>query len=111
MSVLNRIKKYRFEFYHFIILIVIISISQITLSYINTRSTQKLIGKSIDIYRWDTAERIADLTTTSLELLMQSSNISSEDAEDFSSVVEALDFILSQQRLQKNIEDIFLLPC
>ncbi|MBU2491830.1 MAG: ATP-binding protein [Bacteroidetes bacterium] len=109
MSFLNRIKKYRFEFYHFIILILIISISQITLSYINTRSTQNLIGKSIDIYRWDTAERIADLTTTSLELLMQSSNFSSENETDYSSVIEALDFILTQQRLQKNIEDICLL--
>jgi len=109
MSFLNRIRKYRFEFYHFIILIIVISISQITLSYINTRSTQNLIGKSIDIYRWDTAERIADLTTTSLELLMQSSNFSSADESDFFPVVEALDFILTQQRLQKNIEDICLL--
>lgn len=109
MNFLNRIKKYRFEFYHFIILIVIITISQSTLSYINTRSTQNLIGKSIDIYRWDTAERIADLTTTSLELLMQSSNFSSTNEADFSSVIEALDFILSQQRLQKNIEDICIL--
>lgn len=109
MSLLNRIKKYRFEFYHFIILIVIISISQITLSYINTRSTQNLIGKSIDIYRWDTAERIADLTTTSLELLMQSSSFSPADESNFPPVIEALDFILTQQRLQKNIEDICLL--
>lgn len=109
MNFFNRIKRYRFEFYHFIILIVIITISQITLSYINTRSTQNLIGKSIDIYRWDTAERIADLTTTSLELLMQSSNFSSYEESDFSSAVEALDFILTQQRLQKNIEDICLL--
>lgn len=109
MNILHRIKKYRFEFYHFIILIVIISISQITLSYINTRSTQNLIGKSIDVYRWDTAERIADLTTTSLELLIQSSNFSSTDTKDLSSKIEALDFILNQQRLQKNIEDICLL--
>jgi hypothetical protein len=109
MNFLNRVKKYRFEFYHFIILIIIISISQITLSYINTRSTKNLIEKSVDIYRWDTAERIADLTTTSMELLMQSSNFSSKDSINFSSVVEALDFILSQQRLQKNIEDICLL--
>lgn len=109
MSLLNRIKKYRFEFYHFIILIIIIIISQITLSYISNRSTQNLIGKSIDIYRWDTAERIADLTTTSLELLMQSSNISSVNKSDYAPVIEALDFILSQQRLQKNIEDICLL--
>ncbi|MGD8780708.1 MAG: ATP-binding protein [Ignavibacteria bacterium] len=108
MNLINRITKYRFEFYHFIILIVIISVSQITLSYMNTRSTQNLIGKSIDIYRWDTAERIADLTTTSMELLMQSSNFSSEDESDFSPVIESLDFILTQQRLQKNIEDICL---
>ncbi|MBU0558853.1 MAG: histidine kinase [Bacteroidetes bacterium] len=109
MSYLNRIKKYKFDFYHFIILIVIITISQITLSYINTRTTKNLIGKSIDIYRWDTAERIADLTTTSLELLMQSSNLSLTAESNSSSVVEALDFILTQQRLQKNIEDICLL--
>ncbi len=109
MNFFNRLKKYRFEFYHFIILVVIISISQITLSYINTRSTKKLIGKSVDIYRWDTAERIADLTTTSLELLMQSSNFSSANQSDFSSVIEALDFILTQQKLYKNIEDICLL--
>ncbi|MBK7104769.1 MAG: ATP-binding protein [Ignavibacteriae bacterium] len=109
MNLLNRIRKYRFEFYHFIILIIIISISQITLSYINTRSTQNLIGKSVDIYRWDTAERIADLTTTSLELLMQSSSVTSENNLNYSQIVEALDFILSQQRLQKNIEDICLL--
>lgn len=108
MSFFNRIKKYRFEFYHFIILIIIISISQITLSYINTRSTKNLIEKSIEIYRWDTAERIADLTTTSLELLLQSSNFST-DSSNYSSVIEALDFILSQQRLQKNIEDICIL--
>ncbi|MCF6269289.1 MAG: ATP-binding protein [Melioribacteraceae bacterium] len=109
MNFFNRMKKYRFEFYHFIILIVIISISQITLSYINTRSTKNLIDKSVDIYRWDTAERIADLTTTSLELLMQGSNFSSTNQTDFSTVIEALDFILTQQKLYKSIEDICLL--
>ncbi len=109
MSFLNRIKKYRFEFYHFIILIVIISVSQITLSYVNTRTTKNLIDKSVDIYRWDTAERIADLTTTSLELLMQGNNFSSTNQSDFSAIIESLNFILTQQKLYKNIEDICLL--
>ncbi len=109
MSLTEKIKKYRFEFYHFIILIIIIIISQITLSYITTRSTQNLIGKAVDIYRWDTAERIADLTTISLELLMQNSNISTISESDKNALIEALDFILTQQRLQKNTEDICFL--
>ncbi len=109
MSLTEKIRKYRFEFYHFIILIIIIIISQITLSYITTRSTQNLIGKAVDIYRWDTAERIADLTTISLELLMQNSNISTISESDKTALIEALDFILTQQRLQRNTEDICFL--
>ena len=110
MITLKKIKSFHFELYHVIILLVIVILSQIMLSYISVKSIDNVLNKSMDLYRWDTAERLADLTTTSLELLMQPSfNSPKGDTQFLSSTVEALDFTITQQSLQKNVEDICLL--
>lgn len=107
MKFLNQIRDFHFEIYHFIILIIAIIISQVVLSYINVNSTEELINQSLEIYRLETAERLADFTTSSLELLIQQNfDLPSETSYSRESTVESIDFIITQQRLQKNVEDI-----
>ncbi len=110
MRLLKEFKSYHFQLYHVIILIIIVILSQVMLAYINVRSVDNVVNKSMELYRWDTAERLADLATTSLELLLQPTFNSPEVTSQFrASTSEALDFTLSQQILQKNVEDICLL--
>ncbi|MFA3783274.1 sensor histidine kinase [Melioribacteraceae bacterium 4301-Me] len=110
MISLKEFKSYHFQLYHVIILILIVILSQVMLAYINVRSVDNVVNKSIELYRWDTAERLADLATTSLELLLQPTFNSPNATSEFrTSTSEALDFTLSQQILQKNVEDICLL--
>lgn len=110
MISLKEFKSYHFQLYHVIILILIVILSQVMLAYINVRSVDNVVNKSMELYRWDTAERLADLATSSLELLLQPTfNASTVTPQFRASTSEAIDFTLSQQILQKNVEDVCLL--
>ncbi len=110
MKLYHRVRDFHFEIYHFIILIMAIIISQVILAYINVSSTENLLNDTIDIYRLDTTERLAEFTTASIELLIQQ-NIEAPEENAYSreSTIESIDFIITQQKLQKNVDDICLI--
>ena len=92
------------------VLFIIVVIFQTALSFINNQSTNHIFKQAMDYYRRDSAERVADLTTTALELLIEQerrdgglTKIKSESA------VLSLNKILSQQTLQRNIDEVYLL--
>jgi hypothetical protein len=64
-------KKYRIEIRHVTILFVVLLIFQIFVSLVYKFSLQGFLVKTQDWYRQDSAERLANLTTTSLELLFE----------------------------------------
>jgi len=110
MSIIQRMKEYRFELQHLIILFAILILFQTILSYVNSTSASNLLNRTMDVYRQDTAERVADLTTTSLELILeQGMSQVSHTSQDKQNLIRALNIILSQQSLQRNVSDICIL--
>ncbi len=109
MGLIKRIREHSFELQHFIILFIILAIFQFALTYLNKFSSHSLLSKTMELYKKDSAEKIANLSTTTLELLLENnldkdrSDINSED------IVEAFNIIFSQQMLQENINEICIL--
>lgn len=105
MSVFTRLQKYRFEIRHFIILFIILATFQVFLSYIYKFSSKALLEQTMDLYRKDSAIRLANLATTSLELLLEQSLANpAKTASARNKVIQAFDIILNQQTLQQNVD-------
>jgi hypothetical protein len=103
-------KLFHFEIYHFIIILIVVVISQLLIPVINSFNTKKLIDQVMDYYRWDVAERMADQTTTSLELLFQRVYETSYQQDILKqATIEAIDIIIYQENLQRNVEDFFII--
>ncbi len=101
---------FHFEIQHVLVLFIIVVVFQTALSFINNQSTNHIFQQAMDYYRRDSAERVADLTTTALELLIEQSRV--EDPGNISSArsaIQSLDKLLSQQTLQRNIDEVYLL--
>ncbi len=106
----EKISKYRFEFRHITVLLVILISFQIILSFIQKSSLQSFLEKTQEWYQQDSAERMANLSTTSLELLvgnMRSDIVRNE--EDKQKIVQSFNIIFSQQLLEPNVEETCLI--
>jgi len=106
-KLLNKITKYHFEAWHLILLILIIVTFHTILTFIHNNSTKVVISRSIEIFRKEMVERIADLTTTSLEMLVEQVRSNPPEREEEKlKVIEKLNIILNQQLLQKSVKKI-----
>lgn len=104
---LDNLKEYHFEFKHLTLLFTIIFIFQLLVSFINKASIKNTLENTQEWYQKDSAERLANLTTTSLELLVESINANNKfSKEEKNHIIESFNVILSQQSLQHNIDDI-----
>ncbi|MDP4174373.1 MAG: ATP-binding protein [Bacteroidota bacterium] len=106
----EKIKKYRIQFKHLTVLFVILMAFQVILSFVHKASLQNFLVKTQEWYQRYSAERLANITTTSLELLLETveSNKSITQTEK-AKIIQAINIILSQQILQQNVQDISLL--
>ena len=106
----EKISRYRFEFRHITVLLVILVSFQIILSFIQKSSLHSFLEKTQEWYQQDSAERMANLSTTSLELLvgnMRSDIVKNE--EDKQKIVQSFNIIFSQQLLEPNVEETCLI--
>ncbi len=109
MEFIKRIREHRFDLQHFIILFIVLVVFQFALTYLNKYSSNSLISKTMDLYKKDSAEKIANLSTTSLELLLEN-NLNKKTREvNREDIVKAFNIIFSQQMLQENINEICIL--
>lgn len=110
MKLFRKLEDYHIEIQHILVLFIIVMVFQMVLSFINNQSTNQLFRQSMDYYRRDSAERIADLTTTALELLIEEGETQlHETPEEQQAIIQSFDKLLSQQLLQRNIGEVFLL--
>jgi signal transduction histidine kinase len=110
MNLRRRFKDYRFEIQHFIILFIILAAFQFLLTYLHNVSSKKLIEQTMDLYRRDSAIRLGNLTTTSLELLVeQSLSYPLISDESRRRTIQAFDIILNQQTLEQNVDATYLI--
>ncbi len=64
----------------------------------------------MDLYRRDSAIRLGNLATTSLELLLEQSLLTPIQTEESrSNTIQAFDLILNQQTLQQNVDGIWII--
>jgi anti-sigma regulatory factor (Ser/Thr protein kinase) len=109
-KLLDKFREYHFEFKHLTVLFIVIFAFQLIISIINKVSITNFLSSTQEWYQKDSAERLANLTTTSLELLLETVNpkkkLSDEESRRMS---QSFDIIFSQQILQHNIEELCIL--
>lgn len=100
----NNAKENRLEFRHITLLLIILVGFQIVLVFNQKSSLQDFLEKTQKWYKQDTAERIANLTTTSLEMLIENrerdKNIIPSER---TGLVRSINIIMSQQTLEHNV--------
>ncbi|MHB1687265.1 MAG: ATP-binding protein [Ignavibacteriaceae bacterium] len=106
-NMLDKFKEYHFEFKHITIIFIVLFSFQFLVSFINKASIKNFFGSTQEWYQKDSAEKIANLTTTSLELQLESVNQRDpvKDA-DTRRIIKSFNIILTQPVLQNNIQDI-----
>jgi len=109
-KIADKFSKYHFEFRHLTVLIVILISFQIILSFIQKSSLQSFLEKTQEWYQQDSAERMANLSTTSLELLVGNMDSDDENSdEEKQKIIQSFNIIFSQQLLEPNVEETCLI--
>lgn len=109
-SISEKLKHYRFEFRHLSVLLIILLIFQFAIFLIQKNSLHKFLNQTQDWYQKDTAERIANLSTISLELLLENINANDKlSSIEERRIIQSFNIILSQQFLQQNVQEICLI--
>jgi hypothetical protein len=103
----EKFREYHFEFKHLTVLFIILLSFQIIVSFVNKSSITTFLSNTKKWYQKDAVEKLANLTATSLELIMESFDNKSEiSKEEKARIIQSFNIIFSQQFLQHNIEEL-----
>ncbi|HEX9253863.1 MAG TPA: ATP-binding protein [Ignavibacteriaceae bacterium] len=106
----EKIKEYHFQFKHVTVLFIILFAFQLIVSFINKAAVKSFLSTTQEWYQKDSAEEIANLTTTSLELVLESIDTKAViSREEENKVIQAFNIIFSQQQLKHNIQGLYIL--
>jgi hypothetical protein len=109
-KIFEKIKEYHFEFKHVTVLFIILFAFQLIVSFINKAAVKTFLSTTQEWYQKDSAEEIANLTTTSLELVLESIDTKAViSREEENKVIQSFNIIFSQQQLKHNIEGLYIL--
>lgn len=109
-KLIDKIKEYHFEFKHVTVLFIILFAFQLIVSFINKAAVKSFLSNTQEWYQKDSAEEIANLTTTSIELVLESIDPKRDvSKEKEAKVVQAFDIIFSQQQLKHNIQALYIM--
>jgi anti-sigma regulatory factor (Ser/Thr protein kinase) len=110
LDIRHHIEKYRFEIRHLSVLFVVLVVFQLVVWFVHKTSIQDVLVSTQEWYQQDSAERLANLTTTSLELLLESKRRDQSLSDsDVRKIVQDFNIILSQQNLHQNVQEICIL--
>lgn len=109
-NIFEKVKEYHFEFKHVTVLFLILFVFQLIVSFINKASIKNFLTTTQEWYQKESAEEIANLTATSLELVIESISKSDiQDVEQRNKIIQSFEIIFSQQQLSHNINNLCLL--
>lgn len=109
-GLLERFKKYHFELKHLLVIFFVLVFFLILVSFVHKTTLQELLVNTQDWYQQDSAERMANLTATSLELLLETTaEAGAQGSEAMQQTIQAFNIILSQQKLQQHVHEVCLL--
>ncbi|MGE5362898.1 MAG: ATP-binding protein [Bacteroidota bacterium] len=106
----DKLRYYHFEVKHLLVVFIVLLAFQLVLSMVNKSSITRLLGRTQEWYQKDSAENLANLTTTSLELLLESiSGKEHMSNEELKNIIQSFDIVFSQQKLQNNIGELCII--
>ena len=98
------------EIRHLTIFVVILIIFQLAVSFVQRNSISRFLAETQELYQQDSADRLANLTATSLELLLESQPASrGRPEEEARIIIQGFNIIFSQQLLHQNVQEVCLL--
>ncbi len=105
----KQINKYKFEFKHIAILFIVLIAFEIALFFIFKNSLSSFIINNQQWYQEYSANRIADYTASSFEMLLETVRLDEDiTPTERSRMIQKFDLLLNQQYLEKDIEEICL---
>ncbi len=107
---LEKWKEYHFQARHLTVIFVTLFTFQLIVSLINKSSMRSVFNGAQEWYQKDSAEKTANLTTTSFELLLESVGRRHRLTQDQETkLIKAFDILFTQQMLQRNTEEMCVL--
>ncbi|GAB6281666.1 MAG: hypothetical protein STSR0008_04070 [Ignavibacterium sp.] len=102
--------EYHFNFRHLTLLFLILIGTQLILSFVNKSSIKDFLSTTQNWYQKDSAEKLANLTSTSLELLLETINPKDIfDVQEKNKIIQSFNIIFSQQEMGHNIQELCIL--
>jgi hypothetical protein len=109
-KLVEKFREYHFEFKHITVLFIVLFAFQLIVTFINKSAIKNFLKNTQEWYQKESAEEIANLTTTSLELVLESIGPKEKlNKEKEDKVIQAFDIIFSQQQLKHNIEGLYII--
>ena len=104
---LEHVKTHQFNLKQVTVLFLVLLVFQLVVSVLHKTSLSKFLGRTQEWYQQDSAERLANLTTTSLELLLEGhEGKPTMSVRDSRKLVQGLNIILNQQLLNQNVKEV-----
>jgi hypothetical protein len=106
----ENLRTYHFELRHLTILLAVLIVFQLVVSYVHRRSIRDFLTETQQWYQQDSAERLANLTATSLELLLESETPKKTlSGIEVRKVIQNFNIIFSQQLLHRDVQELCLI--
>ena len=109
-KLIGKFSKYHFEIRHIAIFFTILILFQIAMVFVQKASLTNSLTQTQDWYKRYSAERLAVVTSTSMELLFENLyiNNSVHQIED-TKIIYSFNVIFKQQLIQRTVKDILLI--
>ncbi len=110
MKIFENIHRYHFELKHLLVLFVVLIFFQLSVSTMHKVSLNNLLSRTQNWYKKESAGQLANLTTISLELLLEMNKPNEVMAAGKKEkLARAFNIILNQQLLQSNVKMVCVL--
>ncbi|HSR18919.1 MAG TPA: hypothetical protein VLM39_12575, partial [Ignavibacteriaceae bacterium] len=108
MKLPSKFHEVRFEWRHILIIFLTLVIFMVFVTHLQQNTISTLLSDTMDWYKQNSAEQIGNLSTTSLELLLESEQL--DEYEDHitreKNLIHALNSILKQPLMKRNVEEM-----
>lgn len=109
-KIVEKFSQYKFQIRHITTLLVILIVFQLILAFVQKSLLNSFLNETQSWYQKHSAERLAIVTSTSMELLFENLFIGKSISEyEERKIVYSFNVIFKQQLIQKSVEDISLI--
>jgi anti-sigma regulatory factor (Ser/Thr protein kinase) len=108
MKSIKKLKHIRFGWKHLLIIFITLILFQVFVSQLEQNTLRDLLSDTMAWYKQNSAEQIGNLTTSALEVLLESDPLRSADdkKEREKNLIHALNSILKQPLMKRSVEEM-----